>query len=97
MCNEDRDIDGRIILTWIFRKWDGDESSNQAAIAHIIKKVRLSTCSFRCLLQGGSPVQSGRGSSVARYAKCFDWDLHQGGSPVQFGSVASVRTGIELG
>jgi len=26
MCNEDPDIDGRIILTWIFRKWDGDEA-----------------------------------------------------------------------
>ena len=52
---EGRDIDGRIILTWIFRKWNGDESSNLAAIAHIIINVRLSTCTFRCLLQGASP------------------------------------------
>ena len=25
-CNEDASKDGRIILTWIFRKWDVDEA-----------------------------------------------------------------------
>jgi len=72
-------------------------SSNQAAIPHIIKMDRISTCSFTCLPQGGSPVQSGRGSSVPPMPSVSTGIFIRETAPVQFGSVASVRTGTGLG
>ena len=40
-CNEDASKDGRIILTWIFRKWDVDEACTGSSCLTIGTSVGL--------------------------------------------------------